>query len=218
VTGLVELRPPPPLFFISYARTGSGAAHVPQREMHQQVIKFFEDLSDQVVGLTARRPGADPGFMDRSIRTGMHWSGELLHALGTCQVFVALLCGPYTTSEWCGMEWHAFSRRKVTDATGAPGPSPIVPVIWAPYPDRLTPGVIRAAQRFSPGAVPNANILADYEEYGVSGLLWIKQDDSYRVVVWRLAKHIADFCHSYHVEPKTLHKDSLRNIFQEKSL
>src|SRR5215475_14146035 len=113
---LVEVPPPQPLFFLSYARTGAGADHVPAGEAHQQVLRFFTDLSSQVVGLTARRTGADPGFMDRTIPTGTSWARELLVALGACQAFVALLCGPYATSEWCGMEWYAFSGRKVFDA------------------------------------------------------------------------------------------------------
>jgi hypothetical protein len=215
MTELAEVPPPPPLFFLSYARSGSGAAKIPKHEMHQQVLRFFEDLSENVAGLTAWPPGADPGFMDQNIRAGTHWSRALLHALGTCQVFVALLSGSYTTSEWCGMEWDGFSRRKVTGTTGNNPPSAIIPVVWAPYPDNRMPRAISGAQRFSPAAAPNANILGNYVEYGISGLLWTKQEDSYRVIVWQLARHIANFCHNYTVEPRTLRKDRLRNIFQE---
>ena len=78
-----------------------------------------------VGGLTVRRPGADPGFMDLSMNPGSEWRGELLEAVGTCKVFVALLSPSYTASEWCGKEWDAFSRRKVTggDPGGNTGPA-----------------------------------------------------------------------------------------------
>lgn len=205
--------PSSPLFFLSYARDGNGTDNVPAHEVRLQVIRFFEDLSENVARLTARRPGADPGFMDRTIRAGTRWSDELLSALGTCQVFIALICGAYTTSEWCAMEWDGFSQRQVADATGNPGP--LVPVIWAPYPRNRIPHIITDLEWFSPGSAPNANILGDYEEFGLSGLLWTKQEDSYRVIVWRLARHIADFCHNYYIEEQTPRKEDLRDIFQE---
>jgi hypothetical protein len=52
-----------PLFFLSYARPGSS-------EPDRKVKTFFNDLSENVSELVSRRPGADPGFMDRSIRPG----------------------------------------------------------------------------------------------------------------------------------------------------
>ena len=65
------------------------------------------------------------GFMDQEMPGGMQWADELLHAAGTCQVLVALLSAPYLKSEWCGMEWHAFSQRTVTEAGGSAGfPAP----------------------------------------------------------------------------------------------
>lgn len=218
MTEVARVHPPAPLFFLSYARSGGSGSHTPQHELNQQVITFFNDLSENVAGLVSRRPGADPGFMDRTIRIGSQWTGELLQALGTCQVFVALLCGPYTTSQWCGMEWYAFSQRKVADGREYDHQTAIIPAIWAPYPEELTPTAIRAVQRFSPSDLPNVDILGEYEKYGISGLMWMKRDISYRGVVWRLAQHIADFHHSYSVEPRTLRQDELRDTFQENQL
>jgi len=204
-----------PLFFLSYARTGEGAEHVPERGAHHLVFEFFGDLSDQVAELTARRAGVEPGFLDRTIGVGASWPQEVSRVLGNCQAFVPLLNGPYMTSEWCAKEWDAVSRRKVFDAHGAVEKSPIIPVIWAPYPRNLTPSVIKVVQYFSPTNPPEHNVIAAYERYGVGGLLWTNQDDAYRFVVWQLAKHIADFCHSYRVEPETVDVDSLRFIFRE---
>lgn len=105
-----------PLFFVSYARAGLvRQADGPEPGPKDQVASFFDDLSVDVAELVHRRPGADPGFMDNgSMQDSGRWSNELLRAAGGCQVFVALLCVPYMSGEWCGMEWGAFSQRKVS--------------------------------------------------------------------------------------------------------
>ena len=216
MTQLVEFLPPPPLFFLSYARSGRGTANVPAHELNRQVLTFFSDLSENLSGLVARRAGDDPGFMDRAISATSRWSPELLQALGTCQAFVPLLSGPYTTSGWCAKEWHAFSRRKVTGPASS-NLTGIFPVIRAPYPEARTPAAIRTVQRFSPDGLPNVDILAEYEEYGVSGLMWMRRDIAYRGVVWRLAQSIAEFGHSHYVEPHILRRAELRNIFRERA-
>lgn len=216
MTELAEIPPPPPLFFLSYARSGRGTAKNPVNELDMQVMTFFRDLSMNVDGLTVRRPGADPGFMDRSMNPGSEWSGELLEMVGICKVFVALLSPSYTASEWCGKEWNAFSRRKVTGGgRGAKYRTGIIPVIWAPYPEELFPSIIRNVQWFSPEGLPDIDIVAEYQKNGVSGLMYMRQDIFYRGIVLRLAQHIANFHHSYEVEPQVLREDELHNIFQE---
>jgi TIR domain len=213
VTGADDVHP---LFFLSYARTAQSDQDFELHGPDHDFVTFFNDLSKQVAGLVSRRPGADPGFMDRSISAGRQWSKELLWAIGNCEVFVALLSGPYTSSQWCGKEWGGYAQRKVI-GDGRPNPRlPIIPVIWAPFPDELTPQVIRSVQRFSPGVFPDADVRAEYEQYGVSGLLWMFRTASYRSVVWRLAMEIARFHHSKHsVEPRTLSEGELYDAFQE---
>jgi hypothetical protein len=213
VTEIVELFPPPPLFFLSYARSDTHDPNTPRRDRDRHVIKFFNDLSENVAYLVSRSAGSDPGFMDRSIRYGSRWTGQLLEAIGTCKVFVALLSGPYTASEWCGMEWYGFSQRQVISKRAMNHQSAIIPVIWAPFPEELVPPEILLIQRFSPVGLPDVNVVAEYEEDGVLGL--IKTGNaSYDGVVWRLARSIADFCYTHDVEPLTFQSEELRDAFR----
>src|ERR1700722_16291108 len=54
-----------------------------------------EDLAVNIRHLLSL-PGAIPaGFMGQESRGSMYWTDELLHAVGTCQVLVALLSARY---------------------------------------------------------------------------------------------------------------------------
>jgi hypothetical protein len=216
VTEITEVHPPAPLFFLSYAHSGIRDPHAPPRAANRDVIKFFYDLSENVAWLVSRPTGSDPGYLDQSIGYGSLWTEELLQVLGTCQVFVALLSGPYTTSGWCGKEWHAFARRKVTSHHGTDRQNAIIPVTWAPFPADRTPPAILAVQRFSPSGLPDADIVAEYEKEGMLGLM--RTDHiSYCAVVWRLARYIADFHHGHDVEPRAISASELHDIFQERA-
>jgi TIR domain len=210
--------PRQPLFFLSYAHSGTGRrSQGPRHEANRYFIKFFDDLSENVAELVARQTGSDPGFMDRAIPDGGRWNRELLNALGRCQVFVALLSVRYVTSSWCGREWHGFSQRRVIPLAGpASGePTGIIPVSWAPVPVGRLPKVIRDVQHFSPTGLPDPDITAQYEAEGVYGLLQLRLEDAYQAVVWRLAQRIADFHHNHRVESATFDGTELRDIFRE---
>jgi hypothetical protein len=209
--------PRTPLFFFSYAHSGDLRSTGPAHEPNRQVIKFFDDLSENVAELVSRTAGADPGFLDRSIPGGGKWTEELLHAVGTCQVFVALLSAPYLRSEWCGMEWYAFSQRKVVRSreSASDHQTSIIPVVWAPAPRETFPKAVRDVQRFSPTGLPDPDIAAQYKAEGVYGLLRMQLEVSYQAVVWRLAQRIADLHYSHRVEPRTFERGELRNIFRE---
>jgi TIR domain-containing protein len=213
MTEIVEVYPPSPLFFLSYARSETNDPNILRRDRDRHVVKFFNDLSENVAWLVSRPAGSDPGFMDRSIRFGARWPSQLLDAVGTCQVLVALLSGPYLASQWCGMEWYGFSQRKVICHRAVDHQSAIIPVIWAPFPVELTPPEILAIQRFSPSGLPDVNIVAEYEENGVLGLIQTG-NESYTGVVWRLAKSIADFCYTHNVEPRAFQPDEMRDAFR----
>jgi len=197
-----------PLFFLSYAHSPNG----------RPVAAFFKDLSETIADLVALKAGAEPGFMDKSIPGGGRWTGELLSAVGTCQVFVALLSTPYLTSRWCGMEWYAFAQRAVRARTGAPDhQTAIIPVIWAPLPAEIEiPSAVSAIQRFAPDGLPDPEIAKLYQEEGVLGLTKVAKD-AYEPVVWRLAQRVADIAHRYLVEPRVLDRADLRDVFQEVS-
>jgi hypothetical protein len=200
-----------PLFFFSYAHAGQPSPFV---------VDFFNDLSVDVAELVGMPTGSDPGWMDRSMAGGESWTGELLYAVGTCQVFVALLSGPYVASPWCGKEWYAFSRRKVISRTGdhATFQTGMIPVSWTtPMPDEhRMPASVTRVQRFSPRERHGEDMRGAYEADGVYGLLRQRLETEYRWVVWRLAQSIAEFHFAYQVEPLVLREDELHDIFRER--
>lgn len=202
-----------PLFFLSYAH----AAPQPSREANRHVIKFFNDLSENVSWLVSRAVGEEPGFLDRTMNPGSRWTPELLHSLGTCQAFVALVAAPYLTCNWCGMEWCGFAMRPVLRRgdTGSARQTAILPVIWAPYAKEQTPAVVAGVQRFAPDGMPTAGLAARYEEYGVLGLKRTGRDSDYKAIVWELAKAIAELQQSHWVEPRELRYEELRDVFTE---
>jgi len=180
-------------------------------------MRFFNDLSDNVAELVSRSVGADPGYMDRSMGGGNYWTTELLQAVGTCKVFVALLSVPYFQSEWCSMEWFAFTQRRVIRYSGAGSEhqTAIVPVVWAaPLPHDHVPAAVDRVQRFLPSSLPDVDIAGQYEAEGIVGLLQMKMD-LYYVVVWKLAQRIAEIYHNFRVEPRVLRAQQLRDIFRE---
>ncbi|HEY1623084.1 MAG TPA: TIR-like protein FxsC [Streptosporangiaceae bacterium] len=199
-----------PLFFLSYAHVGHPSP---------LVVKFFNDLSEDVAEAVGRPTGSEPGFMDRSMAGGARWTGELLKAIGTCQVFIALLSDPYVASSWCSKEWFAFSRRKVISRSGedAAFQTGMIPVTWAaPIPEFRLPEPVRLVQRFSPREFGGENMRAPYETDGIYGLLRQQLEPHYRWVVWRLAQSIAEFHFAYRVEPLVLHEEELHDTFREK--
>jgi TIR domain len=191
-----------PLFFLSYARTVRGPAGTgPDRHVRE----FFHDLMDNVDQLVYLGAGEPTGFMDQEMRGGVNWPDELMHAAGTCQVLVALLSTRYLKSEWCRREWHAFSQRAVRGRAGAATSRRqgcIVPVLWAPFRDDL-PEHIGTTQIFSPDSTPESSTLGHYLENGMFGLMrmgFLKE--SYEIVTWQLAMHIANIFHSQRTEAR----------------
>jgi TIR domain len=217
---------PSPLFFLSYAHAGEiPYANGAQPGPDGYVVEFFNELSSCVVGLIDRRSGVEPGFMDKSMRAGKLWSDELLGALGSCQVFVALLSPSYVNRPWCGMEWGAFSRRTVTELEDAPSnESCIIPVVWNPILNpKSIPACVRAVTPFVPSDLSDPRIARRYLEDGIYGLGYYGQGhghyglrDAYREVIWRLAQRIGKLYYSYEVEPCAFKEVDLNDIFQER--
>ena len=212
--------PGSPLFFLSYAHSQVSTRNMGEaRERNWRFTQFFRDLSENLAELVSRPTGSDPGYMDlgymdQSISDGERWSPELQKAIGTCQVFVALLSPVYFGRPFCGLEWHAFSQRRVLSYTPAETitQTAILPVIWAPVRDQDVPAVVRAVQWFYPRDMPTGTLR--YESDGVVGLLQL-DDVGYKSVVWRLAQRIAEIHYSHRVEPSSFQFGELRNIFEE---
>jgi hypothetical protein len=212
-----KVDPRSPLFFLSYAHSlVIHRARGQNRGRNRRFIKFFEDLSENVAELVSRPAGSDPGYLDQSITAGRRWTPDLLNAIGTCQVFVALLSPIYIDSDWCGLEWHGFSRRRVISYTEGEisNETAIIPVIWAPVREPDVPKIIRDVQWFYPPDMPETDKAAGYESDGVVGLLQM-DDTAYQTVVWRLAQRIADIHYHHRVEPRSIQIGKLRNVFKE---
>jgi len=207
-----DLNPSIPLFFLSYAH-----ANGPQPDPNDYFSQFFNELSRNVAELVPRMHGGEPGFMDRTMRGGGRWTDELLQAVGGCQVFVPLLSALYMRSEWCAMEWHAFSQRTVDKVKeGASSHQTcIIPVNWAPVADEDIPACVLAVQRFSPTDLPKPYMAHRYDIDGIYGLLKMGLADAYQTVAWRLALRIRDICHMHSVAPHTFDRAELHNIFQQ---
>ncbi|MBQ0897071.1 toll/interleukin-1 receptor domain-containing protein [Micromonospora sp. U56] len=206
-----------PLFFLSYSRaTVRRAVSHP----HQYVRRFFDDLSTHVSELVGLPTGVDPGFMDSSLGGGERWTPELLHAAGTCQVFIPLVSSSFISSTWCAMEWHAFAQRRVEPRRHGVSAyeTAIVPITWSPTAHAELPRMIRDIQRFSPAAIPDPDIPLQYEREGVYGLLTMQMENAYRAVVWRLAQQVVAIHRSYWVHPLVpAGVDELRKLFTEEA-
>jgi hypothetical protein len=217
--GTFEVDPRAPLFFLSYARVrlAKNSPTAPQ-ELNRNALQLFDDLSTHVSELIGRPAGADPGFIDRSLGGGERWTPELFRAAGTCQVFIPLISAPLLNSEWCAMEWDAFSRRTVVSRADqrSDHETAIIPVTWSPTEATDLPAAVRDIQRFSPEGLPDPNITAQYQREGVYGLLTMGLDPAYRAVVWRLAQRVVTILRTHWVAPLVpASTDGLRNIFQK---
>ena len=189
-----------PIFFLSYAHSRPGRAAA-RRGPNPAIIKLFDDLCVHVSEMVPQPDGIDLGFMDRSMDGGDRWNQELLTALGTSQVFVALVSAPYAQSRWCALEWDAFARRAVTRLSpAAANGTAILPVNWAAPPPVL-PKVIAEVRTFAPKDLPAPEIHARYHGEGLYGLASLGSSD-YDAVVWRLAQRIVALLGQLTVHPR----------------
>lgn len=208
-----------PLFFLSYARAKDAGSGVrTPTTPNPEVSDFYSDVLNQLRQLTPHQAGERLGFIDLNVETGRTWEPALLHALGTCRVFLALLSPPYLNgSEWCAMEWDLFSGRRVVEKVGdevrTVEGAGILPVLWTPIPHRLPPRV-EAVQWFIPAGLP-PDYVALYLEEGVLGLLSLNHD-AYKAVVWKVAREIDRIARLHQPQPVD-RKDTvgLRRSFEE---
>jgi hypothetical protein len=207
-----------PLFFVSYSqvRPNPQAATDPA-DYKELALDLFNDLSVHVSELAGRPTGADSGFIDRSLGGGERWTPALLKAAGSCQVFIPLVSPLFTFSEWCGMEWDAFSRRRAVarEAPRTDQATAILPVIWVPTAVKNLPRVVSEIQMFSPGGLERSDITR-YAREGLYGLRAMGGHSTYNAVVWRLAQRVMEIHQTHWVEPWIPKgTDELRNVFKE---
>ena len=208
-----------PLFFLSYARAKDiGPGLLPPGPRNPEVVTFFSDVLGLVRHVHVHLPGDRLGFMDLNVETGRPWEPALLHAVGSCRVFVALLSPPYLKgSEWCAMEWDLFSQRTVTQVINGEvrvvQASAMLPLIWTPIPADA-PRMVTDIQWFVPSGLP-ADHVALYEAEGLLGLSSV-YPAIYKAVVWKIAQKIDEISRSYRPEPVDRQDTTgLRRSFEE---
>ncbi len=195
-----------PLFFLSYGRISPlRKGPIAQPDPNPRAKQLFADLSNHLNNLVYRETGADPGFMDVAMAGGEEWRSQLLRAVGTCQVFVALLSPAYVKSEYCALEWNAFVERPVRRREGAPDrhQTSVMPVVWLPSPSGAVPAAINKIQRFTPRRLPEDNLAQQYADEGLYGLLALGADGTDGIIL-RLAQQVRDLCWTNQVERRVL--------------
>ncbi|MEV6348786.1 toll/interleukin-1 receptor domain-containing protein [Actinoplanes sp. NPDC051851] len=197
--------PPPPVFFVSYARPpgrppGEGGRLTDPMTDHRD---FFADLKSCVNQLLPIPAGHPVGFMDTGLEAGARWTDELLLNLAGCRVFIALLSARYVQlSAWCPMEWDYFARRSVRskpNTLARPNATAIIPVLWAPVAAPMPPMVARI-QRFTPPLVVDPQHRLMYESEGVLGMQQLDRS-AYTALVWTLAREVQNVWANLEVQP-----------------
>lgn len=101
--------------FISYRRTSTARDWV-VNHFHPRLHAFLSDAL----------PEEPKIFLDeQSIEPGAIWQSKISDALKRSKYLVAVLNGPYFSSQYCRAEWNTFVDRE--DLLGAPG-SLITPI------------------------------------------------------------------------------------------
>jgi hypothetical protein len=209
--------PVAPVFFVSHATAHDHNADGPT-EPNTVFAEFVHALDEDLNHMMARRAGANPGFIDRGMRAGTGWERQILTAIGTCQVLVALVSEPFSNSDWCGMEWHAFTKRRTwrrSDGALMAEPQCALPVLWTVNPNEEYPQTVMRQQRFQPRRTSKAPLDQLYLREGIYGM-YRAEYDAYQATVWRIAQEIQRLVNEYWVEP-LIPEDSktLINVFAE---
>ncbi|WP_030744879.1 toll/interleukin-1 receptor domain-containing protein [Streptomyces sp. NRRL F-5135] len=130
-----------PFFFTSYA----------VRRADSPLVAKFHARLQQEVRIKRGRSAPSDGFLDTvSLKLGSGWRPQLVDALRTTRVLVALLSDDYFDSEWCGREWAVMTER-IRRATPPGGPEPVavLPLFWVPV-NRPLPGPVSDLQYRTP--------------------------------------------------------------------
>ncbi len=181
-----------PYFFLSYVHTPARDGDDPDRWVYQ----LYKDLCDDIIAISAASLDA-VGFMDREMKPGALWQGRLAEALATCRVFVPLYSPRYFTSEWCGREWYAFSRRQLEHtARSGTAAEAIIPALWASVDPASLP---EAAGRVQ---FDHRAFGARYSREGFYGIMKLgRYRAEYKQAVFRLAKKIVEVAEGSVISP-----------------
>jgi FxsC-like protein len=181
-----------PYFFLSYAHNPPRKGDDPDRWVHQ----LYRDLCDDIINISAA--SADSvGFMDREMQSGTEWQRKVSDALGNCRVFVPLYSPRYFTSEWCGREWYAFSRRTLEHAARNGNATPtIIPALWASVDVARLPEVAQNIQ------FDHRAFGLHYSQEGFYGIMKLgRYRTDYKKAVLQLARKIVEVAEGTRIEP-----------------
>ncbi|GAA3453730.1 hypothetical protein GCM10018962_55630 [Dactylosporangium matsuzakiense] len=214
----MRANPRAPIFFLSYARSRIVRTADPGPDPNQDVVRLFDDLTNNVNELVGAVTAQGPGYIDRGLEAGDEWSPRLIEAVGSCGVFVCLLSRPYLfQSTWGPREWDLFSRRRVVRRSDGltSHETAIVPVLWTPIREDLPPPVA-AVNVFAPTGMPREHYVEQYRDNGLLGLMRTGEEQVYRAIVWKLSMHIQRLYSEYWVEPGAeVDADDLMTSFAE---
>jgi transcriptional regulator with XRE-family HTH domain len=196
----IRFDPGAPIFYLGYghARHPQAAGLGPSSNMVQ---RLRNDLAEHVGELLGLPYGQTVGFLDLDARLGDPWNEQIRHAIGTCHVYVPLISPRYLASPWCRFEWDAFASRIVRSTTAVPtvAQSAIIPVSWTAVDRTTLPPAIQRIQSFTPNPAP-PGVVDAYLSDGLYGIMQLRMEREYEVVVWRLAQRIVDIAAHYRVE------------------
>jgi hypothetical protein len=172
-------------FFLSYAHG----------ENDDLVAAFFEDLCAEVRTYTGDDQNEQVGFLDNdALRAGASWPTDVIDAVSTCRVFVALCSPRYFRSEPCGKEWAVFGWRLAayTRATNHRAPA-LMPLLWVARDPPASLGDIQHSDKL---------FGLDYNRHGVRQLMRISTHrNAYLELVTALAKRICQIADEHDVPP-----------------
>lgn len=108
--------------FISYSTRGSARKWL----MNHFYPKFQDCLADQA----APTPTV---FLDKTMRRGVDWPGELEKALLHTKILMVVLTPPYFESRWCMAELHTMqAREKMLGLANADRPQGLIyPILYS---------------------------------------------------------------------------------------
>jgi hypothetical protein len=162
-----------------------------QRDDPERVTRFYQDLGIEVRLTLGADTTEEVGFLDsHSIQLGSSWSSSLVHALATCQTFIALCSPGYFKSVPCGREWWVFAERlrRHESETGCDAPA-LVPLVWVP----TTMHPVAMARQHYDDAFGVA-----YRRHGLRRLMMVNRR-AYLHVVSELARRIVETGQSHDI-------------------
>jgi hypothetical protein len=165
---------PGPILFFSYARAdregaGTSRLNALDRGQGNAIDAFYQHLCDQVAALTAL-PADEVGFFDKkNLELGTPWPRELMGALRSASVMIALFSPTYFSRAACGREFEIFRRRHrvLQESLGRATSHRVLPVLWV-RPDvtyQSIPGCCRDYVRDIQHTAPD--MPDSYNQYGL---------------------------------------------------